>query len=98
MLYVQLVGLVKENNLIKIQELNNFKMGSAPGKRWVLELSGYAVVECMTQNCHQPLSQYNHNHHVHTTVFCNYHWLWYLGCSYWRLHCTRNHKPRHEFV
>ena len=45
MLYVHLVGSVKENKLIKMQGLNNFKMGSAPGKRWVLEISGYAVVE-----------------------------------------------------
>ena len=33
-----------------MQGLNNFKMGSAPGKRWVLEISGYAVVECTTQS------------------------------------------------
>ena len=49
MLYVHLVGLVKENKSIKMQGLNNFKMVSAPGTRWALELSGYAVVEFMTQ-------------------------------------------------
>jgi len=95
MLYVHLVGSVKENKLIKMQGLNNFKMGSAPGKRWVLEISGYAVVEWTT---HQPLSQYSQSHHVQTAVSCSYHWNWYLDCSYWRLHWSLNHKPRHEFV
>ena len=63
MMYVHLVGLVKENKLIKMQEVNNFKMGSAPGKRWVLELSGYAVVVCMTQS-----SVTNHYHSTATAV------------------------------
>jgi hypothetical protein len=57
MLYVHLVGLIKEIKLIKMQGVKYFKMGSAPGKRWVLELSGYAVVECLTQ-----ISVTNHYH------------------------------------
>jgi hypothetical protein len=62
MLYVHLLGLVKKNELIKIQGVNSFKMGSALGKSWVLELSGYAVAQCMTQ------SSVTNNYHSTTTA------------------------------
>ena len=46
-----------------MQGVNNFKMGSAPSKRWILELSVYAVVDCLTQ-----ISVTNHYHSTATAI------------------------------